>query len=97
MRLFNAEVDDQDAPETNDSKIQVTGDEILRTICQELLETVRRNVTIDWTVRESVRAGMRNAVRRVLRKHGYPPDKQDTAVETVVEKAELLPEEWANV
>ena len=67
----------------------------LRTIAQELVETVRRNATIDWTVRESVRAGMRNAVRRVLRKHGYPPDKQDKAVETVIEQAELLSEEWA--
>ena len=70
--------------------------ESLQAIAQELVETVRRNATIDWTVRESVRAGMRNAVRRVLRKHGYPPDKQDRAVETVIEQAELLSEEWAN-
>ena len=86
-----------DALETNDSAVQVLGDETLRTIAQELVETVRRNATIDWTVRESVRAGMRNAVRRVLRKHGYPPDKQDKAVETVIEQAELLSEEWATV
>ncbi len=85
-----------DALETNDSAVQVLGDETLRTIAQELVETVRRNATIDWTVRESVRAGMRNAVRRVLRKYGYPPDKQDRAVETVIEQAELLSEEWAN-
>ena len=86
-----------DALETNDSAVKVLGDDTLRTIAQELVETVRRNATIDWTVRESVRAGMRNAVRRVLRKHGYPPDKQDRAVETVIEQAELLSEEWANV
>ena len=86
-----------DALETKDSAAQVLGDETIRTIAQELVETVRRNATIDWTVRESVRAGMRNAVRRVLRKHGYPPDKQDKAVETVIEQAELLSEEWANV
>ena len=85
-----------DALETNDSAVQVLGDETLRTIAQELVDTVRRNATIDWTVRESVRAGMRNAVRRVLRKHGYPPDKQDKAVDTVIEQAELLSEEWAN-
>ena len=85
-----------DALETNDSAVKVLGDETLRTIAQELVETVRRNATIDWTVRESVRAGMRNAVRRVLRKHGYPPDKQDKAVDTVIEQAELLSEEWAN-
>ena len=86
-----------DALETNDSAVKVLGDETLRTIAQELVETVRRNATIDWTVRESVRAGMRNAVRRVLRKHGYPPDKQEKAIETVIEQAELLSEEWANV
>ena len=86
-----------DALETNDSAVKVLGDETLRTIAQELVETVRRNTTIDWTVRESVRAGMRNAVRRVLRKHGYPPDKQEKTIHTVIEQAELLSEEWANV
>ena len=86
-----------DALETNDSAVKVLGDETLRTIAQELVETVRRNATIDWTVRESVRAGMRNAVRRVLRKHGYPPDKQEKAIQTVIEQAELLSEEWATV
>ena len=85
-----------DALETNDSAVKVLGDETLRTIAQELVETVRKNATIDWTVRESVRAGMRNAVRRVLRKHGYPPDKQEKAIQTVIEQAELLSEEWAN-
>ena len=84
-----------DALETNDSAVQVLGDETLRTIAQELVETVRKNATIDWTVRESVRAGMRNAVRRVLRKYKYPPDKQEKAIETVIEQAELLSEEWA--
>ena len=85
-----------DALETNDSAVKVLGDETLRTIAQELVETVRRNVTIDWTVRESVRAGMRNAVRRVLRKYKYPPDKEKKAIDTVIEQAELLSEEWAN-
>ena len=84
-----------DALETNDSAVKVLGDDTLRTIAQELVETVRGNATIDWTVRGSVRAGMRNAVRRVLRKHGYPPDKEAKAVDTVIEQAELLWEEWA--
>ncbi len=84
-----------DALETNDSAVKVLGNDTLRTIAQELVETVQRNATIDWTVRESVRAGMRNAVRRVLRKHGYPPDKQEKAIQTVIEQAELLTEEWA--
>ena len=86
-----------DALETNDSAVKVLGDDTLRTIAQELVETVRRNATIDWTVRESVRAGMRNAVRRVLRKHGYPPDKEKKAIDTVIEQAELLSEEWTNI
>ena len=86
-----------DALETNDSAVKVLGDETLRTIAQELVETVRRNATIDWTVRESVRAGMRNAIRRVLRKHGYPPDKEKKAIDTVIEQAELLSEEWTNI
>ena len=86
-----------DALETNDSAVKVLGNETLRTIAQELVETVRRNATIDWTVRESVRAGMRNAVRRVLRKHGYPPDKEKKAIDTVIEQAELLSEEWTNI
>ena len=86
-----------DALETNDSAVKVLGDETLRTIAQELVETVRRNATIDWTVRESVRAGMRNAVRRVLRRHGYPPDKEKKAIDTVIEQAELLSEEWTNI
>ena len=85
-----------DALETNDSAVKVLGDDTLRTIAQELVETVRKNAAIDWTVRESVRAGMRNAVRRVLRKYKYPPDKQEKAIETVIEQAELLSEEWSN-
>ena len=85
-----------DALETNDSAVKVLGDETLRTIAQELVEAVRNNVTIDWAVRENVRARMRNAVRRVLRRHGYPPDKQEQATRTVLEQAELLSEEWTN-
>jgi type I restriction enzyme M protein len=71
------------------------GDETLRAIARELVETVRRNVTIDWTVRESVRAKLRITVKRVLRKHGYPPDKQEQATLTVLEQAELIAKDWA--
>ena len=84
-----------DALETNDSAVQILGDETLRTIAQELVETVRRNVTIDWTLRENVRAQLRVLVRRILRKHGYPPDKQERATLTVLEQAEVLSEGWA--
>ena len=84
-----------DALETNDSAVQVLGDEKLRTIAQELVQTVRNNVTIDWTLRENVRARLRVLVRRTLRNNGYPPDKQAKATETVLEQAELLSEGWA--
>ncbi len=84
-----------DALETNDSAVQVLGDDTLRGIACELVETVRRNVTIDWTLRENVRAQLRVLVRRVLRKHGYPPDKQEKAALTVLEQAEVLSEGWA--
>ena len=84
-----------DALETNDSAVQVLGDETLRGIACELVETVRNNVRIDWTLRENVRANLRRLVKRILRKHGYPPDKQETATRTVLEQAEVLSAEWA--
>ena len=84
-----------DALETNDSAVQVLGDETLRTIARELVETVRKNVTIDWTLRENVRAQLRVLVRRILRRHGYPPDKQEKATLTVLEQAAVLSEGWA--
>ncbi|MXW91201.1 MAG: type I restriction endonuclease subunit R [Rhodospirillaceae bacterium] len=84
-----------DALETNDSAVQVLGDETLRGIARELVETVRGNVTIDWTLRENVRANLRRLVKRILRKHGYPPDKQEKATRTVLEQAEVLSAGWA--
>ena len=86
-----------DALETNDSAVQVLGDEKLRAIAQELVETVRNNVTIDWMLLENVRARLRVLVRRTLRRHGYPPDKQAKATQTVLEQAEALSEGWAAV
>ena len=84
-----------DALETNDSAVQVLGDETLRAIARELVTIVRNNVTIDWTLRENVRANLRRHVRRILRRHGYPPDKQEQATLTVLEQAEALSEGWA--
>ncbi len=84
-----------DALETNDSAVKVLGDETLRAIARELVETVRNNVTIDWTLRENVRAQLRVLVKRILRKHGYPPDKQEKATQTVLDQAALLSSEWA--
>ena len=79
----------------NDSAVQVLGDDTLKDIACELLETVRNNATIDWTVRETVRAKLRVMVKRILRKCGYPPDKQEKATITILHTAELLAQNWA--
>ena len=84
-----------DALGTNDSAVKVMGDEVLSEIARELVKTVRNNVTIDWTIRETTRARLRVLVRRMLRKYGYPPDKQEEATKTVLEQAEVLSEGWA--
>ncbi|MDQ7780502.1 MAG: type I restriction endonuclease subunit R [Planctomycetota bacterium] len=84
-----------DALETNDSAVKVLGDETLRSIARELVTTVRTNVKIDWTLRENVRAHLRVLVKRILRKYGYPPDKQEKATQTVLEQAEVLSVVWA--
>jgi len=68
---------------------------MLQMVARELAETVKRNVTIDWTLRENVRAQLRVLVKRILRKYGYPPDKQEQAMQTVLEQAEVLSGEWA--
>ena len=84
-----------DALETNDSAVKVLGDDTLRAIARELVETVRNNVRIDWTLRGDVQAQLRVRVKHILRKHGYPPDKQEKATQTVLEQAALLSGEWA--
>ncbi len=84
-----------DALETNDSAVKVLGEPTLRDIARELVATVKANVTIDWTIRENVRAQLRVVVKRILRKHGYPPDKAERATQTVLEQAEVLSEGWA--
>jgi len=95
LKLSEDEVAFYDALEVNDSAVKVLGDETLRTIARELVATVRQNTTIDWTVRENVRAHLRVLVKRILRKYGYPPDKQEKATQTVLEQAEVLSENWA--
>ncbi|HSH03338.1 MAG TPA: type I restriction endonuclease subunit R [Anaerolineae bacterium] len=85
-----------DALETNDSAVKILGDETLIEIAQTLVKQVRANISIDWALKEDARARMRVAVKRVLRKYGYPPDKQKQAMETVVAQAELMSNEWSN-
>lgn len=81
----------------NDSAVKVLGDEILREIAIVLVRTVRDNITIDWTLRENVQAKLRVAVKRILRKYDYPPDKQKKAVETVLEQANLICKNLAEI
>ncbi|OPY13839.1 MAG: Type-1 restriction enzyme R protein [Syntrophus sp. PtaB.Bin001] len=94
LGLTDDEVAFYDALEVNDSAVAVLGDETLRIIAQELVRAVRNSVTIDWTVRENVRAQMRVIIKRILRKYGYPPDKQARATELVLEQAEVLCKDW---
>ena len=95
LGLSDDELAFYDALETNDSAVRVLGDETLRGIARELVTTVSGNVTIDWTLRENVRANLRRLVKRILRRHGYPPDKQEKATRTVLEQAEVLSAGWA--
>ena len=95
LGLTEEELAFYDALETNDSAVKVLGEPTLTKIARELVATVRKNVTIDWTVRENVRAQLRVLVKRILRKYGYPPDKQEKATLTVLEQAEALSADWA--
>ena len=97
LGLTDDELAFYDALGTNDSAVKVLGNDTLRDIARELVNTVRSNVSIDWTLRENVRANLRRLVKRVLRKYGYPPDMRQQATETVLEQAETLSEGWAIV
>lgn len=79
----------------NDSTVKVFGDENLRLIAQDLVKAVRSDLTIDWTLRENERASLRVIIKRILRKHGYPPDKMSYATELVLEQAWVLCRDWA--
>lgn len=95
LGLTEDEVAFYDALGVNDSAVKVLGDESLKLIAQELVRAVRNSVTIDWTVRENVRAQMRVIIKRILRRYGYPPDKQARATELVLEQAEVLCRDWS--
>lgn len=95
LNLNEDELAFYDALEVNDSAVKVLGEPTLVMIARELVQNVKANVTIDWTVRENVRAQLRVIVKRILRKYGYPPDKQEKATQTVLEQAETLSELWA--
>ena len=95
LGLTEAELAFYDALETNYSAVQVLGDATLCSIARELVETVRNNATIDWMLRENVRARLRVLVKRTLKRHGYPPDQRENATQTVLAQAEVLSEGWS--
>ena len=94
MGLTDDEIAFYDALSTNDSAVQAMGDAKLKVIAAELISQVKKSVTIDWTLRESARAKIKVMVKRILNKHGYPPDLQEEAVKTVLAQAELLCADW---
>lgn len=92
LNLSKEELAFYDALEVSDSAVKVLGDQTLRDIAREVAEKVKANATIDWTIRESARAKLMVVVRRTLTKYGYPPDKQQKAIDTVLKQAELMAE-----
>ncbi len=95
LKLNDDELAFYDALEVNDSAVKVLGDETLKMIARELVETIRKNVKIDWTLRESIQAAIRLSIKKILRKYGYPPDKQQKATDTVLEQATIICKDWA--
>ena len=83
-----------DALANNEEAVHEMGDEILKKIAHELAESLRQNISVDWSVRDNVRAKLRLMVKRILRKYKYPPDRQEAAVQLVLDQAETLSAEW---
>lgn len=96
LKLDFRELAFYDALEVSDSAVLVLGDEILKTIARELVESVKNSVTIDWDKKESVQAKMRVMIKRILKKYGYPPEKQDQAVKTILEQAKLIADDFSD-
>ena len=96
LGLTEDEIAFYDALAVNDSAKEVLGDETLRELAHILVQKVKANTTIDWTIKESVQAKLRVIVKRILRKYGYPPDKQKLATENIIKQAELFADEWSS-
>jgi len=94
LKLTKDEFAFYSALEVNDSAVLDLGDDALKNIAREIADKVRKNATIDWTMKESARAKLMVIVRRTLNKYGYPPDKQQKAVDTVMKQAEVLADYW---
>ncbi len=94
LGLTDDEIAFYDALAANESAMKAMGDDKLKVIAAELIQQVKKSVSIDWTLREGARAKIRVMVKRILNKYGYPPDLQEEAVKTVLQQAELLCAEW---
>ena len=97
LNLSEEEVAFYDALADNESAKEVLGDKTLKMMAHELVEMIRKNVTIDWTLRDNVQANLRVKVKHLLKKYKYPPDKQQKATDTVLDQAKLLCKDWAEV
>lgn len=93
--LSDDEIAFYDALAENSSAVQMMGNDQLKLIAHELLESLKANVSVDWAHRENARARLRVLVKRILKKYGYPPDLQDQAVQTVLQQAEALSAMWS--
>jgi type I restriction enzyme R subunit len=94
LGLTNDEIRFYDALADNESAVRELADETLKKIAHELTESLRKNLSVDWSARESVRAKLRLMVKRILRKYKYPPDKQEEAIKLILQQAEALGEAW---
>lgn len=97
LGLSEDEIKFYDALSQNESAVRELQDEVMKKIAQELTESLRRSVKVDWEHRDSVRAELRLLVKRILRKYKYPPDQQEGAVDTVLGQVEALGEDWVTV
>ena len=97
LGLTEEEIAFYDALETDDNAVKVLGNDTLRTIAREITEAIRRNVTVDWTLRENIQAKLRVLVKRILRKYKYPREAQNKAAETVLAQASLMFADWGEI
>ncbi|MDD8047198.1 MAG: DUF3387 domain-containing protein, partial [Verrucomicrobiota bacterium] len=94
LNLSDSELAFYDALASYKDAREVMGDKVLAEIAQELVDTIRKSVSIDWTKKEAVRAKLRTSVKRLLKRKKYPPDGQEYAVKTIIEQAEMLCRDW---
>ena len=94
LGLSEDEIRFYDALAENESAVRELADETMKKIAQELTQRLRENLTVDWNARESVRANLRLMVKRILRKYKYPPDKQESAIELILQQTQVMGEAW---